>query len=150
MGKTHSSGLFLQILSILPHFNLWAFPCAFLFRKEPLKYLGIYESTPQPQGMNTVKWKSRDLRFPRLEISQEKFGEWRLFPPSKFLLAASKRFNNFPPTLSALQGFSLNSDRFNQKPMSNIAKSYIRNMPRAFPSSNCFLINLCLERCNFT
>jgi len=61
-----------------------AFPCTFLFRKEPFKYLGIYESTPQPQGMNTVKWMSRDLRFPRFEISQEKFGEWNFFSPSKF------------------------------------------------------------------
>jgi len=38
----------------------------FLFRKEPFRYLR--ESTPQPQGMNTVKQISKDLRCPRLGL----------------------------------------------------------------------------------
>jgi len=42
--------------------------------------------------MNTVKWMSRDLRFSRFEIFQGKFGEWRLFPPSKFDTTTGVRY----------------------------------------------------------
>jgi len=63
-----------------------AFPGTFLFRKEPFKsnIWEIYESTPQPQEMNTVKRISQDLRFPRFEISHQEFGKRSFFPPSTF------------------------------------------------------------------
>ena len=64
-----------------------AFPCTFsffFFEKSRSNIWGIFESTPQPHGMNTLKLMSRELRFPTFQIFQEKFGEWRLFSPSKF------------------------------------------------------------------
>jgi len=57
--NTSTSGLFLVIFFLGKNLsNVW----------------GIYESTPHPQGMITVKRISRDWRFPRFEISQEKYG----------------------------------------------------------------------------
>jgi len=39
------------------------------------KHANRTRQSPQPQGMKTVKWISRDLRFPKSEISREKFRE---------------------------------------------------------------------------
>ena len=64
--------------------TLGAFPYTFLFWKEPFKYLGdlwIFATAPRNEHSKMI---SRDLRIPRFEISEEKFGEWRLFSPSKF------------------------------------------------------------------
>jgi len=89
MDKSRFSGFFLQIFGIFLHFNLGGFSLYVSFSKRTVQTFGIYyESTPQPPGMNTVKRIFRDLRFPRFEISLEKFGERRLFPPFKFDLTA--------------------------------------------------------------
>jgi len=67
--KLEPRGLFLiRYLSEQSRSNIWV----------------IYESTPQPQGMNTVK---RDLRFPRFEISQEQFEKKRKRMKTFFPLA---------------------------------------------------------------
>jgi len=72
-----------------------AFLVRFFFEKSRSNIWGIYEITPQAEGMNSVKRISRDLRFPRFEMSQEKFGEWRLCSPSKFDPAAGVRYRWF-------------------------------------------------------
>ena len=59
-----------------PHFtiNLGAFPCTFLFRKEPFKCMGDYESTPQilfekdPQNSNSERVRKIEGFFLRANL----------------------------------------------------------------------------------
>jgi len=79
MDKTYFSGLSIQILGNLIHFNLGGFFLYVFFSKEPFKYLEllwIQSTAPMNEHSKTD--------VPKFETSQEKFREWRLFPPSKF------------------------------------------------------------------
>jgi len=81
-----------------------AFPCTFLFRKEPFKYLGdlwIHSTAPRNEHSKTdvPSFEISEI----CEISQEKFGKWRLFSPSEFDPAPGvtrfyTNFETFPPS----------------------------------------------------
>jgi len=80
-SKTSNPGKWTQLISADFSFKFSAFYyqprglflARTFFEKNRSDIWGIYESTPQPQGMHTVNRISRDLRFLRFEISQDKF-----------------------------------------------------------------------------
>jgi len=79
MDKTHFSGSYLQILGILLHFTLGGFSLYVSFSKTAAQVFGdlwIHSTAPGNEYSKTD--------VPRFEISQGKFGGWRLFRPSKF------------------------------------------------------------------
>jgi len=81
----------------------------FFCEKSRSNIWGIYESTPQPQRMNTTKRMSRDLRFPRFEIPQEKFVEWRLFSPEQIWSCDRRETHNTKGATAPLLLSSKNS-----------------------------------------